>query len=87
MATKNSKNPTTASTAEAIVAVQTPKTPKVALATITVLAAQNPKRPGTLAHRTFELYRSGMTTHEFVALGGFGAALTWDAKHGFIALN
>ena len=63
------------------------KTPKVALQTITVLVSANPKRPGTIAHRTFELYRTSFTTHEFVQQGGFGAALAWDVKHKFIKLG
>ena len=63
------------------------KVPKVALGTITLLVTANPKRPGTIAHRTFALYANGMSTHEFIAKGGFAAALAWDIKHKFIAVK
>jgi hypothetical protein len=32
---------------------------------ITVLAKENPRRPGTMAHKTFSLYRTGMTVGEW----------------------
>ena len=34
-------------------------------AKITVLAEENPRRPGTLAHKTFAIYRTGMTVAEW----------------------
>lgn len=34
-------------------------------AKITVLAKENPRRPGTLAHKTFGIYRTGMTVAEW----------------------
>jgi hypothetical protein len=34
-------------------------------ARITVLAGQNPYKPGTVAFRTFELLRTGMTAEQF----------------------
>ena len=37
---------------------------------ITVRARKNPKKPGTLAHQVFELYRSGQTVAEFVSIYG-----------------
>jgi hypothetical protein len=70
-----------------IPAIPAVKVPKVALGTITVLAKANPKRPGTIAYRTFALYTNGMSTHAFINAGGFGAALAWDVKHGFITVT
>ena len=61
------------------------KLPKVELATITLLVAENPKRGKSRAR--FNLYRSGMTTHEFVLAGGYSADIAWDVKRGFIKLS
>ena len=39
-------------------------------AVITRLAENNPKRPGSQAHRRFECYRTGMTVLDFLDAGG-----------------
>lgn len=48
---------------------------------------KNPKRPGTAAHKTFELYATNKTVGEFIKAGGFYAALSWDVGHGFIKVE
>jgi hypothetical protein len=58
-------------------------------AKITVLAATNPKRPGSKAFDVFAKYRSGMTIKEFCDEVGKEATghLVYDAKHGSIAIE
>lgn len=60
-------------------------------AKITLLAAQNPKRPGSKAHGVFSKYVDGMTIQQFLdANGGDDYAtpnLVYDAAHGFIAIE
>jgi hypothetical protein len=56
-------------------------------AIITVKADKNPKRAGTKAHGTFELYKSGMTVGDFIKAGGYYAALSWDVGHGFVTVG
>jgi hypothetical protein len=62
--------------------------------TITVLAEGNPKKPGTKAHRRFELYRTGMKVRAYRKLAitkgyakdGWGT-LAGDVKAGFISVE
>lgn len=54
---------------------------------ISWLSDCNPKKPGTRAHRLWELYRVGMTCDEFVELGGRRSAIRHDVAHGFIKLG
>lgn len=56
-------------------------------ATISILAASNPKRPGSLAYERFELYETASTVATFLAAGGRRVDLDWDAKHGFIQVG
>jgi hypothetical protein len=56
-------------------------------AVITVLAAANPKRPGSKAHSTFSLYKTGMAVGEFLKAGGYYAALSWDVGHRFVEVK
>lgn len=58
-----------------------------------VLATANPKRPGTKAAATWQAYKQGQTVAEYVAAHAKAkahftpmACLTWDTKHGFIAV-
>jgi hypothetical protein len=55
-------------------------------AVITVLAKENPKRPDTAAHKSFELYATCKTVGEFTAAGGKMADIYWDRAKGFISL-
>jgi len=48
---------------------------------------KNPKREGTQAHATFELYSKHKTVGSFIAAGGFYAAISWDVGHGFIKVE
>ncbi len=58
-------------------------------AKITVLAKENPRRPGTLAHKTFAIYKTGMTVAEWrERVAGAGADVGYlhaDVRAGFIA--
>ena len=58
-------------------------------AKITVITAdgKNPKRAGSKAHATFELYATSANVGEFIKAGGFYAALSWDVGHGFIKVE
>lgn len=58
-------------------------------AVITVLVDSNPKRTGSKAAASFDLYATGMTVGEFCDLAGKEATpnLVYDAKHGFIAIE
>lgn len=56
-------------------------------AVITLLVAENPKRPTAAAHARFALYRTGQTVAEFLAAGGTKADLSWDRVHGFIRID
>ena len=85
MAKKSTTPENTEVSTVAPVAPVAPVTPKIALATITLLVAENPKRGKSKAR--YDLYRSGMTTHEFVLAGGYAADIPWDVKHGFIKLS
>jgi hypothetical protein len=61
-----------------------PDSAKIAILTE---GATNPKRKGTKAHDTFELYAKNATVGEFIKAGGFYAALSWDVGHGFIKVG
>lgn len=58
---------------------------------ITVLAPENPKRPGSSAHAHFAKYRSGQTVDEYAAaIRSFRQAIRnirWDTSKGFIRLS
>lgn len=47
----------------------------------------NPKRPGSMAHTRFALYREGMTVGAFLKAGGRRDDLSWDVKHGHIKIG
>jgi len=54
---------------------------------ITLLAKENPKRPGSEARDRFDLYKNGMTVAQFQAKGGKAIDISWDLKHGFIKVG
>lgn len=58
---------------------------------ITVIATQNPKRPGTQAAATFAHYASGMTVGAFQAVVGnrklATLSLAYDQEHGYISIK
>jgi hypothetical protein len=54
---------------------------------ITVLAKENPKRPGTACYNRFNLYKNGMKVSDYLAAGGQRGDIPWDAKRKFIALK
>lgn len=54
---------------------------------ITVLAKENPKRPGSKAHARFALYRTGMTVGEWLEAGGTMSCLAYDLEHEFIEVK
>lgn len=53
---------------------------------IKLLVKDNPKREGSNAYSTFELYRTSKTIAEFLAAGGSRVALKYDEERGFIEL-
>lgn len=61
--------------------------PDSAKITVVTEGGKNPKRAGTKAHDTFELYAKNPTVGEFIKAGGFYAALSWDVGHGFIKVG
>lgn len=54
---------------------------------ITMLATANPKRKNTLAHKRFELYKTGMTIKDYVAAGGRTGDIKYDVIAGFICIS
>lgn len=56
-------------------------------ATITVVAKENPKRPGSKAHKEFEFYKKAKTVGDYVKMGGTLSYLNYDAKAGFIKVK
>jgi hypothetical protein len=56
-------------------------------ATITVLAAANPKRAGSKAFDHFALYATCTTVGALTAAGGSIANLAWDVGHGFVKVG
>ena len=46
----------------------------------------NPKREGTEGHRRFGLYKANMTVQAAIDAGVTKADISWDVKHGFIAV-
>lgn len=54
---------------------------------IIVLAKENPKREGSVAHKKFKLYAKSKTVGDFIKAGGTTNDLHWDAEHGFIKVN
>lgn len=64
-------------------------------AKIRIVAKENPKRPGTKAHKLFSIYRPGMTVAQYrdavVALRGVRprrarSSLRYDVRHGYVAV-
>jgi len=57
-------------------------------ARITIMAAENPKRPGSKAFDLWEIYgrMKHKTVQEFLDLGGTTPALIYDSAHGFIQI-
>ena len=51
---------------------------------IIVLVEENPKQPGSAAHKRFNLYRHGMTRREALEAGIWSDDLLWDRRRGFI---
>lgn len=47
---------------------------------IYVKAAENPRRKGTIGHKSFALIKNGMAIEDFVAAGGRLVDLRWDMK-------
>jgi hypothetical protein len=56
-------------------------------AKVHLLAKENPKKPGSNAHRAWLLYREGMTVKEYLDAGGKVGDLKWDTSHGFIEVT
>lgn len=56
-------------------------------ATIELLIRGNPKRRNSKAHKTFELYKDGMTIGELLAAGGTRRGLNWDMERNFIRVE
>lgn len=54
---------------------------------ITLLVATNPKRLSTESGRRFALYQSGMTVKQALEAGIQRGDLSWDTKHGFVAIT
>lgn len=98
---KKQVKPVVASTpvaADAPATLEKPKAPAIGqrgpkgvplTATITLLAAQNPKRPGSKAFAVFSKYVDGMTVQQFIDAAGDAATpnIVYDAAHGFISVE
>jgi predicted HicB family RNase H-like nuclease len=56
-------------------------------AKITVLVANNPKRPGSAAYDRFAFYESGMTVNQALNAGVRSDDLRWDVAHKFIKID
>ena len=55
--------------------------------TITLVATENPKRPGSASFARFALYQTGMTIAEYLKAGGQRSDIRWDTARGFITLG
>ena len=55
-------------------------------AIITILAEENPKRPGSRARRRFGLYRNGMAVQEFLNAGDTLGDIYYDISHAYVAV-
>jgi hypothetical protein len=60
------------------------KSPMAKTATIRIIAATNPKKPGSLAAERFAVYKPNMTVGEAYAAGLRAEDLRYDVKHGYI---
>lgn len=47
----------------------------------------NPKKPGTMAHARYALYRVGATVDELLAQGLLREDIRYDTKHGYVELE
>lgn len=47
---------------------------------ITLKVTENPKKPGTHAHKRFSMYRDGMTVKKYIEKGGLVRDIYWDTK-------
>jgi len=56
--------------------------------TIKLNVTENPKRPGTTAHKRFGFYKDGQTIHDFIKAGGTRGDISWDSdpKRAFITI-
>jgi len=54
---------------------------------ITLLVTDNPKQPGSKAHKRFELYKFAKTVNEFYSIGGERCDIEWDENHKYIKLG
>lgn len=54
---------------------------------IRILAASNPKKPGSNAWHRFNLYKDGMTVNDFLRAGGTRSDLHYDVDHNFIDIT
>jgi len=68
-------------------AAKEPKAAKVDERKISVIVAENPKRPGSASRARFSLYKTGMTVDAYIAAGGYAADVSWDSAHKFISLS
>ena len=55
--------------------------------TITLLVAENPKRPGSASYERFALYQDGMSVAEYLEAGGRRSDIRWDTARAFIAIG
>lgn len=55
--------------------------------TVTLLVAENPKRPGTAAHDQYELYRKHTTVGALRAAGVTLRTLHWDFDRGYVSVE
>lgn len=56
-------------------------------AKITVIAKENPRRPGTHGHKIFESYKKLKTVSAVLAAGGKIADIKWDIEHDSIKVS
>lgn len=53
---------------------------------IHVVSSNNPRKPGTEGWHNFNIYKEGMTYHEFILQKGGSNHLRWDIEHGYVQM-
>lgn len=54
---------------------------------ITKLVAENPRREGSIGHKSFSLIKNGMTYEQYISAGGRRSDLAFDKSKGYVKLS
>lgn len=54
---------------------------------IVKVSKENPRREGTVGHKSFSLIKSGMTYDQYIAAGGRRQDLAFDIQHKYVELR